>query len=140
MKQTKSALLSLLAIITLLCLVACGGTKEELWKDAIHKKDATVGSGATVVTVEVAAGETVIAITLKTDKATLGEALLAEGLITGEDGPYGLYVKTVNGILADYDTDGTYWALYIDGKYAVSGVDTTPIVAGTTYRLSRDKG
>ena len=139
MKRTRSALLSLLALLTLLCLAACGAG-EDLWKNAIHKTDATVGTGSTEVTVEVAAGDSEIAITLRTDKTILGDALLAEGLITGEDGPYGLYVKTVNGIFADYDTDGTYWALYIDGKYAVSGVDTTPIEAGRTYRLSRDKG
>jgi hypothetical protein len=41
---------------------------------------------------------------------------------------------------ADYDVDQTYWALYIDGSYAMTGVDTTPIEAGKVYKLSRDKG
>ena len=30
---------------------------------------------------------------IRTDKETVGEALLETGLIEGEDGPYGLYVK-----------------------------------------------
>ncbi len=67
------------------------------------------------------------------DKATVGEALLAEGLIQGDSGEYGLYVITVNGISADWDKDQTYWAFYIDGEYASTGVDATKIADGATY-------
>lgn len=70
---------------------------------------------------------------IHTDKTTVGEALLELELISGEDGQYGLYVKTVNGITADYNVDGTYWAFYINGEYASTGVDTTPITEGETY-------
>ncbi len=70
---------------------------------------------------------------IETDKEIVGEALLEQGLIAGEEGQYGLYVKTVNGITADYDVDGTYWAFYVNDTYATSGVDTTPIVEGETY-------
>lgn len=70
---------------------------------------------------------------IHTDKETVGEALLELDLIAGDDGPYGLYVKTVNNITVDYDTDGKYWAFYIDGEYATSGVDTTPITDGASY-------
>ena len=70
---------------------------------------------------------------IHTDKTTVGEALLELGLIEGEDSEYGLYVKTVNGITADFNTDGVYWAFYIDGEYATTGVDQTDINAGSTY-------
>ena len=70
---------------------------------------------------------------IHTDKATVGEALLELGLIDGEESEYGLYVKTVNGITADYDKDGTYWAFYINGEYASSGVDSTEITEGESY-------
>lgn len=70
---------------------------------------------------------------IHTDKTTVGEALLELGLIDGEESEYGLYVKTVNGITADYDTDGTYWAFYINGEYASSGVDSTTITEGESY-------
>lgn len=72
---------------------------------------------------------------IHTDAETVGEALLELGLIEGEAGPYGLYVKTVHGITADYDTDKTYWAFYIDGDYAVSGVDQTQIQPHGAYEL-----
>ena len=54
-------------------------------------------------------------------------------LIAGEQGDYGLYVKTVNGITVDFDKDGKYWAFYVGGEYAMSGVDSTEITAGSTY-------
>ena len=76
---------------------------------------------------------------IHTDKETVGEALLELELIAGEDGEFGLYVKTVNGITADYDVDQTYWAFYIDGEYAMSGVDVTAIEEGKTYAFKVEK-
>ena len=68
-----------------------------------------------------------------TDEENVGAALLGVELIAGEDSAYGLYVKTVDGQEADYDKDGHYWAFYIDGEYAMTGVDSTPIEDGKTY-------
>ncbi|NBI58393.1 DUF4430 domain-containing protein [Lachnospiraceae bacterium] len=70
---------------------------------------------------------------IHTDKETVGEALQDVGLIEGEEGEYGLFVKTVNGITADYDKDGVYWAFYVNGEYAAEGVDSTKITEGDTY-------
>ena len=77
---------------------------------------------------------------ITTQKATVGEALLDQGLIEGEDGEYGLYVTTVNGVSADWDKDQTYWAFYIDGEYAMTGVDATEVTAGATYSMVLTKG
>jgi hypothetical protein len=76
---------------------------------------------------------------IKTNKTLVGEALQELNLIEGEPGAYGLYVKKVNGITADYDVDKTYWAFYVNGEYAVSGVDTTTIEAGATYTFKVEK-
>lgn len=76
--------------------------------------------------------------TIATDKTYVGEALIDEGLIEGEEGPYGLYVKTVNGQTLDYDTDGMYWSFYVDGQYGLTGVDQTAIVPGTTYMFKAE--
>lgn len=70
---------------------------------------------------------------ISTDQTTVGDALAELGLIAGEDSEYGLYVDTVDGITVDYDTDGKYWAFYVDGEYAQSGVDSTEITAGSQY-------
>ena len=61
--------------------------------------------------------------TVTTICETVGDALMELGYIEGEEGAYGIYVKTVCGVTADYDTDGTYWALYNDGEYSMVGVD-----------------
>lgn len=93
-----------------------------------------LGQGQTRFTFTVVDGdgnETVYEI--NTDQTTVGDALTELGLIEGEDSEYGLYVKTVDGITVDYDTDGKYWAFYVDGEYAQSGVDSTEITAGSEY-------
>lgn len=76
---------------------------------------------------------------IHTDCETVGDALLAVNLIAGDESEYGLYVKTVNGITADYDVDQTYWAFYVDGEYAATGVDSTPVEAGRTYSFKVEK-
>ena len=76
---------------------------------------------------------------IHTDKETVGDALLEVELITGEESEYGLFVKTINGITADYDVDQTYWAFYVNDEYALSGVDTTAIEDGKTYSFKVEK-
>lgn len=70
---------------------------------------------------------------IKTDKETVGEALVDEGLVEGDESAYGLYVTKVNGIEAKWEVDQTYWAFYINGEYATTGVDSTNVEDGATY-------
>ena len=108
--------------------------------DSEDEDDNVLGEGENQFTFKVVdkeGNETVF--TVNTDKKIVGEALLDLGLIEGEDGDFGLYVKKVNDITADYDVDQTYWAFYINGEYAMTGVDTTDIVAGATYMLAKQK-
>ena len=101
---------------------------------------AYIGQGQTAFTFIVAdKGGVETTFEVHTDETTVGGALLACGLIQGEEGPYGLYVKTVNGITADYDTDGTYWAFYVNGNYATAGVDATDINPADTYMMKVEK-
>ncbi len=74
-----------------------------------------------------------------TDKEIVGEALLDNGLIAGDAGDYGLYVKEVGGTRADFEKDGAYWSFYVDGEYAMSGVDMTKIETGKTYTFKYEK-
>ena len=74
-----------------------------------------------------------------TDEDNIGAALLGVDLIAGEDSAFGLYVKTVDGETADYDADGRYWALYVDGEYAMTGVDSIPVEDGKTYAFKNVK-
>ena len=69
----------------------------------------------------------------KTDKETVGDVLLEADLISGTEGEYGLMILTVNGETHDYNEDGKYWAFYVDGEYAMSGVSTTAVTDGAVY-------
>lgn len=110
-----------------------------MWEDAKYLTDTELGEGAKTLVVEVKADDRQVTFTIHTDKTTVGEAMQEHNLLDGEVGDYGLYVKRVNGILADYDVDQTYWGFYIDGEYAMTGVDSTNIEEGVTYCLARVK-
>ncbi|MBO5231417.1 MAG: DUF4430 domain-containing protein [Clostridia bacterium] len=142
MKKLASISVSLLLLaVCILSLTACGESvpKDGVWKDATYLKNTEFGSGKNTVAVEVKAGEQSVILTVKTDKDTVGDALLEHKLIEGDEGPYGLYIKKVNGITADYDVDKSYWGFYINGEYATTGVDTTKITEGATYKLEYTK-
>ena len=137
----QKSICAVLVMGCLLGLTACGNTvnSEGLWKDATYLKDTTFGEGKNTVTVEVKAGEQSIKFTVNTDKDTVGAALMEHKLIDGDQGDYGLYVKKVNGITADYDTDKAYWAFYVDDAYANAGIDQTKIEKDKLYRLEYAK-
>lgn len=108
--------------------------------EAAEAQEIVLGDGSvkiTVIVVDADGNETNFVVS--TDKETVGDALLELNLIEGEEGDYGLYVKTVNGITADYDTDHTYWAFYVNGEYSNTGVDSTPVNEGDTYEFKVEK-
>ncbi len=76
---------------------------------------------------------------LTSTRKYLGDALLDEGLIEGEEGQYGLYVKKVNGTVADADADGAWWKLIVDGKDAMVGVSSVELREGGVYRYEYTK-
>ncbi len=95
-----------------------------------------VSEGSKAITVEVVHKDaTSKTFEYQTDEEYLGALLLAEGLIEGEEGQYGLYVTKVDGEEAIYEVDNSYWAFYQNGEYAQQGVDTTPITDGDSYSL-----
>ncbi|MBQ0108821.1 MAG: DUF4430 domain-containing protein, partial [Clostridiales bacterium] len=65
--------------------------------------------------------------------------LLELSLISGDETAFGLYVKTVNGITADYDVDGTYWAFYVEDALSMVGVDAVKIEDGAHYSFKVEK-
>ena len=74
-------------------------------------------------------------VSVTTDEEVLGVYLEKEGIIEGAEGPYGMYIAKVEGEKAVYEEDNAYWAFYIDGEYASTGVDQTKIENGKVYQL-----
>ena len=167
LRKTLSVLLVAAMAVSALCLTGCSGqpetpdttaqpaattaaaTTEAATTEAATTEAATTEAAAAT---EVGEGSTSFAFqvtfadgsrqdyTVKTDSTVVGEALQDAGLIAGEESEYGLYVKTVAGQTLDYDADGMYWAFYVNGEYATSGVDTTNIDAGSTYEFRAESG
>jgi len=77
---------------------------------------------------------------ITTHESTVGAALLAEGLITGDAGALGLFVTSVNGIVADWNADESWWAFYVDGEMSLLGVDGVPTESGRTYAFVYTRG
>ena len=137
MKKTiKSTILVLFSLLFVFCLFSCNTVdKEGVWENATYRKVVEFGKGEKTLTVVVKAAEQSITFTIKTDKATVGEALLEHELISGEQGQYGMYIKSVNGIEADFDKDQAYWAFYNGDDYMLVGVAEAVITGGEHYRL-----
>lgn len=71
---------------------------------------------------------------IKTDAETVGAALVENGLVEGTVGDYGLYVTSVCGMELIWSEENPhYWAFYINGEYAQTGADSTPIEEGAIY-------
>ena len=93
----------------------------------VLKKDTRVHK---TVTVDVEAKGHRVVFTVKTDAATLGEALYALELINDPS-----FFDTANGIKADWNADSAYWAYFQGDQYMSVGVNDTPISGGEHYRL-----
>ncbi|MBE6582338.1 MAG: DUF4430 domain-containing protein [Ruminococcaceae bacterium] len=91
----------------------------------------------TVTVVDDKGEKTVFTIT--TNSPNLRGALEQEKLVEGDESEYGLYVKVVNGLRADYDKDGAWWGFYKDGKQLPSGIDDTVISDGDKYEIKYEK-
>ena len=136
---------ALLLCMTLL-LSACGSREvlPEVWEDATYTEDTTLGEGSKMVDVYVTAADKSVKLTVKTDEEKLGAALLALGIIKGDMGEFGIYIKVVNGMTADYDVDASWWGfnkVLPDGtrETMMTGVDGVTISDGEAYELIYSK-
>lgn len=146
--SVKLLIIAVLIAAMALCMISCGSDKKNDETNSVPTSavsDAATESATEQdsqtdakisITVEVKGpDEKTETFTISTDADNLGDALVNEGLVQGEESEYGLYIKTVNGITADYDTDGSYWALYKGGEYLTTGADSTPISNGDSFEI-----
>ena len=96
---------------------------------------------------ETAAGDKTITVTVvhkdgtskdftyNTEEEYLGAVLMAEELVTGYEGEYGLVIESVDGETADWNVDQSYWAIFIGEEYATTGADGVVLTDGGEYSL-----
>lgn len=94
--------------------------------------------GSKAITIEVVseAQESTV-YELKTDAQYLQQAMdEADGLeYSGTESEYGLMVDTVNGEVADYNTNGAYWSFYVNGEYCNYGISEQPVEDGDAFQI-----
>lgn len=145
MKKVNQFLAVILCLIFVISFSACGEksnilSDNETTQPRNTEKKTVLGTGSIVFDFNVKDIDGNIAcFEIHTDKTVVGDALSELDLIEGEEGPYGLYVKSVNGVTADYEKDGTYWAFFINGEMSSKGVDSVKIESGTTYSFEVSK-
>ena len=119
-------------LLAIVALVAAAALMVGLW--AANRPETVAGGKAIAVTVvHKDASEKVFAY--NTDHEYLGAVLLEEGLVEGEAGEYGLMISAVDGEVADWNVDKSYWAIYIGEEYATTGADGIVLTDGGQYSL-----
>ena len=142
-KSLKIFSFVLVLVLAVSVFAACGEPEAPtatLWDSATYKENAEFGTGAKTITVTVEVEENSVQFTVKTDKANVADALLEHSLIGGEmSDQYGLTVYTVNGIKADFNVDSAYWALYVNGEYALTGASFIEVKDGDSIKIAYEK-
>lgn len=152
--------LILVSVLLVMCAACSGGVEESTYEApestsysdegtpgnadgkfsaALYTEDTEIGEGAAVIYLNVVTPVSTVKFTLHTDKKILGEVLTESGIVEGEEGPYGLYIRKVNGISAVFEEDSAYWSLSVNGEAAATGADGIEIEDGMTYELTYTK-
>ena len=120
-KKTKITVITAIALVVVIALAA----------GAYFMTRPETNEGAKTITFTVIDKEKVEKpFTIETDEEYLANALVNEGIIIYNES--GLYT-TINGITADYNVDGGWWAVYEGGKMASVGLNELPIQDGGEY-------
>ena len=125
------SLVAVLAMVAVMCfsLASCEKNEPETPKDS-------EGAKITIqVTVVHGDGTSKVFDIETVEGATLRSALDSVDLVQGDEGPFGLYVKTVDGERADYDRDGAYWSFEQNGAVMMEGIDSVKVGDGDKFEI-----
>lgn len=128
--KTKKLLISVVALVCMMALLLCAcGTKAP----------AASGEKKTFTLQVVHADGTTMEKEITTKQTYLADALIDEKIISADEQASGMYT-VVDGEEASWDKDQAYWGFYVNGGYAVEGMNTTVIEDGAVYKLEYTRG
>ena len=119
-------------IIAVLALVVVIGAMTALW---LGSREEAVAGGKAITVMVVHSDGTEKTLSYSTDAEYLGEVILSQGLVEGEEGPYGLEIHSVDGEKASWEENQSYWALFVGEDYATTGADGVVLTDGGVYKL-----
>ncbi|EOS72730.1 hypothetical protein C819_04079 [Lachnospiraceae bacterium 10-1] len=126
MKNQRKIIISLAALV--IAIAAMFGIYQ------FTKPSSTAGEKNIIVEV-VHKDETVKSFEYHTQQEFLGDVLVDEALVEGENGAYGLFITSVDGETAD-DSNQEWWCITKEGGQVNTSADQTPIADGDKYELT----
>lgn len=132
-KETKNTKKTVIAVVVLVAVIVAMLCIYYLTKGSVFV-------GIKNITVEVIHGdESTETFEYSTKREYLGEVLVDEKLVEGEEGAYGLYIKTVDKETVD-ESNQEWWCITKGGERLNTSADQTPIADGDKYELTLTVG
>lgn len=120
-------------VLTVFTLAGCSNASENTDPDSNVSVDSREMSVTFKIIFEDGSEKSV---SLKTQKATLAEALVEAGIIEySADGFY----TTIDGVTADYGKDGSWWCITKNGEMTNYGLNDLKIADGESYEATYTK-
>ena len=131
----KNVLKFMLLAITLAMFLSITGCNGSAGPGEATEEN-SIGEGGTSFSVKVTDNEDVTTLWIVyTDEETVGDALYVAGLVEGEHTDFGLMIRSVDGLVADFDANGAWWGFFINEELAAVGVSDTIIESDEEYAL-----
>lgn len=127
--EAKNGKKILIALVVLLAMIAVFFGIYQFTKQ-------TAVTGAKTITIDVIHKDgSLKTFEYHTDREYLGEVLTDEELVLGEEGPYGIFITSVDNETAD-DSNQEWWCITKNNEQLNTSADQTPIADGDKYELT----
>lgn len=90
----------------------------------------------TNVTIATTAKTKELTLNIERDNADVWQMLQDQAQVDFEKYNFGVFIKGINGLAAD---DKNYWAIYVNDKFAQTGIDQLEVKKGDTVKLIYEK-
>ena len=130
MNKKKIAGILILCVATIISIAFCFYAKDTVNKQMPADKN---------ITVTVINGSDEKMFNIITKGNTLSEATDEINLVQGEQGQYGLYIKTVNGYTVD-ESKQEWWCITKNQEPVFEGIDNIKIEDGEKYEITLKTG
>lgn len=130
MKKKNFAGILILCLATIISIAFCFYAKDTVSSQTPATKK---------IVIKVIIGENEKVFDISTNGKTLSEATDEIKLVEGEQGQYGLYIKTVNGYTVD-ESKQEWWCITKNQEPVFEGIDNIKIADGEQYEITLKTG
>ena len=132
--KTKKLFVSIVALLCMAAILCACSVKLPFGNTA------ATGEKKTFTLQVVHADGTSLEKQITTRQVYLANALFDEKILVEEEALQSGMYTIVDGEEASWEKDQAYWGFYVNGGYAVEGMNTTEIEDGAVYKLEYTRG